>query len=103
MAAGDGDRYLWLATMAFFMAQVIYLLGDVFAAAFQGYQRMEYTFWSIIIAQVLMLVLTLIVVWLDLGLIALFAARIVANGARLAYLWWISRSKASPRRISCRA
>jgi O-antigen/teichoic acid export membrane protein len=93
LAAGDGDGYLWLATMTFFMAQVIYLLGDVFAAAFQGYQRMEHQFWSIIFAQVLMLVLTLIVVWLDLGLIALFGARIVANGARLAYVWWISAHK----------
>ncbi len=93
IAAGDGDSYLWLATMAFFVAQVIYLLGDVFAAAFQGYQRMEHQFWSIIIAQVLMLVLTLLVVWLDLGLIALFGARIVANSARLAYVWWISVHK----------
>ncbi len=93
LAAGDGDRYLWVATMAFFMAQVIYLLGDVFAAAFQGYQRMEHQFWSILIAQVLMLVLTLGVVWLDLGLIALFGARIVANSARLAYVWWISVHK----------
>jgi O-antigen/teichoic acid export membrane protein len=90
VAAGDGERYLWLATMAFFMAQVIYLLGDVFAAAFQGYQRMEHQFWSIVIAQVLMLLLTLGVVWLDLGLIALFGARIVANGARLIYVRWTS-------------
>ncbi len=90
LAAGDSDNYLWLATMTFFMAQVLYLLGDVFAAAFQGYQRMEHQFWSIIIAQVLMLVLTLGVVWLDLGLIALFGARVAANGARLAYVWWIS-------------
>jgi O-antigen/teichoic acid export membrane protein len=93
LAAGDGEGYLWLATMAFFMAQVIYLLGDVFAAAFQGYQRMEHQFWSIIIAQVLMLLLTLGVVWLDLGLIALFGARIVANGARLVYVRWISIHK----------
>lgn len=93
LAARDGDSYLWLATMAFFMAQVIYLLGDVFAAAFQGYQRMEHQFWSIIIAQVLMLALTVAVVWLDLGLVALFGARIVANGARLVYVWWISTYK----------
>jgi O-antigen/teichoic acid export membrane protein len=93
LSAGDGDPYLWLATMTFFMAQVIYLLGDVFAAAFQGYQRMEHQFWSILIAQVLMLALTLGVVWLDLGLIALFGARVVANSARLAYVWWISVHK----------
>ncbi len=93
LAANNGDPYLWLATMAFFLAQVIYLLGDVFAAMFQGYQRMEYPFWSIIVAQVVLLTLTLTVVWLNLGLVALFATRIVANSARLAFLWWISRRK----------
>lgn len=93
LAANNGDPYLWLATMAFFVAQVIYLLGDVFAAMFQGYQRMEYPFWSILIAQVVLLTVTLAVVWLNLGLVALFAARILANGARLAYVWWISRRK----------
>lgn len=93
LASNNGDPYLWLATMAFFLAQVIYLLGDVFAAMFQGYQRMEYPFWSIIVAQVLLLTLTLVVVWLNLGLVALFGARIVANGGRLTYLWWISRRK----------
>jgi O-antigen/teichoic acid export membrane protein len=93
LAANNGDPYLWLATMAFFLAQVIYLLGDVFAAMFQGYQRMEYPFWSIMIAQVLLLLITLAVVWLNLGLVALFGARIVANSGRLAYVWWISRRR----------
>ncbi len=93
IAARNGDSYLWLATMAFFLSQVIYLLGDVFAAAFQGYQRMEHQFWSIILAQVLLLALTLGVVALDLGLLALFVARILANGARLVYVWWISVHK----------
>lgn len=93
LAANNGDPYLWLATMAFFVAQVIYLQGDVLAAMLQGYQRMEYTFWSILIAQILLLTLTLTVVWLNLGLVALFSARILANGGRLAYLWWDSRRK----------
>jgi O-antigen/teichoic acid export membrane protein len=93
LAAGNGDSYLWLATMAFFIAQVIYLMGDVFAAMFQGYQRMEYSFWSILIAQVVLLTTTLSVVWLDLGLLALFLVRIMANGARLIYLWWTSARK----------
>lgn len=93
VAAGNDDSYLWLATMAFFIAQVVYLLGDVFGAMFQGYQRMEYTFWSILIAQVVLLLTTLGVVGLDLGLLALFGVRIVANGARLGYLWWSSVRK----------
>lgn len=93
LAANNGDPYLWLATMAFFVAQVIYLQGDVFAAMLQGYQRMEYTFWSILVAQLLQLTLTLAVVWLNLGLVALFSARVVANSGRLLYLWWSSRRK----------
>ena len=93
MAARDGNQGLWLATMAFFLAQVIYLLGDVFSAAFQGYQRMEYQFWSIIAAQVVMLVATLVVTWFDLGLLALFGARIVANVLRLVYVWWVRVKK----------
>lgn len=93
MAARNGDRFLWLATLTFFLSQVLYLLGDVFAATFQGYQRMEHQFWSILLAQVLMLIFTLLAIWLDLGLIALFAARILANGVRLIYVWWISVHK----------
>ena len=93
LAANNGDPYLWLATMAFFVAQVIYLQGDVFVAMLQGYQRMEYTFWGIIVAQVLLLLLTLAVVWLNLGLVALFSARIFANSGRLLYLWITSRRK----------
>lgn len=93
LAANNGDPYLWLATLAFFIAQVIYLQGDVFAAMFQGYQRMEYTFWSILVAQVLLLTFTLTVVWLHLGLVALFAARILANSGRFFYLWGTSRRK----------
>ena len=93
LAANNGDPYLWLATIAFFVAQVIYLQGDVFAAMFQGYQRMEYTFWSILVAQVLLLTFTLAVVWLNLGLVALFAARIFANSGRFLYLWGTSRRK----------
>ncbi|MER2598829.1 MAG: oligosaccharide flippase family protein [Caldilineales bacterium] len=89
ITARNGDG-LWIATMAFLLSQVIYLLGDVFAAAFQGYQRMEHQFWSLIISQVVMLLATLLAVWLDLGLLALFAARILANSTRLAYVWWIS-------------
>lgn len=93
LSANNGDPYLWLATMAFFVAQVIYLQGDVLVAMLQGYQRMEYTFWGIIVAQVLLLLFTLAVVWLNLGLVALFTARIFANSGRLLYLWGTGRRK----------
>ncbi|MCB9130631.1 MAG: hypothetical protein H6647_06750 [Anaerolineales bacterium] len=42
------------------------------------------------LAQVSLLVLTLLVVWLNWGLVALFGVRLIANGLRLAYLWWCS-------------
>ncbi len=69
------------------------MLGDVFGSVFQGYQRMEYQFWGINLAQVLLIAFTLGAVWLDLGLIGLFVARLLANAARLAYVWWISVNK----------
>ena len=90
LAWQNGDTQVWMAVMVYYVAQVIFLMGDVFGAVFQGYQRMEYQFWGINIAQVSLLVLTLAVVWLDMGLIAIFAVRLVANGLRLGYLWWSS-------------
>ena len=97
MAAQTGDRELWLAVMVYYVAQVVFLMGDVFGAVFQGYQRMEYQFWGINIAQVSLLAVTLLVVWLDWGLVALFAARLVANGLRLAYLWRTSVTRGFAR------
>ncbi|MEZ4769878.1 MAG: oligosaccharide flippase family protein [Caldilineales bacterium] len=90
LAAQTGDPELWLAVMVYYVAQVVFLMGDVFGSVFQGYQRMEFQFWGINIAQVLLLALTLLVVWLGWGLVALFAVRLVANGVRLAFLWWTS-------------
>ena len=90
LAAQTGDRELWLAVMVYYVAQVVFLMGDVFGSVFQGYQRMEYQFWGINIAQVSLLALTLLVVWLNWGLVALFGVRLIANGLRLGYLWWSS-------------
>ena len=90
LAAQTGDRELWLAVMVYYVAQVVFLMGDVFGSVFQGYQRMEYQFWGINIAQISLLALTLLVVWLNWGLVALFGVRLIANGLRLAYLWWTS-------------
>ncbi len=93
IAASSLDPELWWAVMIYFVAQVVFLLGDVFGSVFQGYQRMEYQFWGINLAQVLLIVFTLGAVWLNFGLIGLFAARLLANSARLAYVWWISTHK----------
>ena len=97
MAAQSGDREMWLAVMVYYVAQVVFLMGDVFGSVFQGYQRMEFQFWGINIAQVSLLALTLLVVWLNWGLVALFAVRLVSNGLRLAYLWWSSVSRGYAR------
>lgn len=93
IVAYGGDPELWWAVMVYFVAQVVFLLGDVFGSVFQGYQRMEYQFWGINLAQVLLIIFTLAAVWLDFGLIGLFVARLLANAARLAYVWWISVRK----------
>lgn len=91
--AGSGDRQLWLAIMVYYVAQVLWMLGDVFNAVFHGYQRMEYQFWTLNVNQVLQLGLTLLVVWLNLGLVALFGARLIANAVKLGMVWWISRER----------
>jgi O-antigen/teichoic acid export membrane protein len=93
VAAGSGDRQLWLAIMVYYVAQVLWLLADVFNGVFQGYQRMEYQFWTLNVNQVLQLSLTVLVVWLNLGLVALFGARLIANAAKLVMVWWISRER----------
>ena len=93
IVAGGRDMEVWWAVMVYFVAQVIFLLGDVFGSVFQGYQRMEYQFWGINLAQVLLIAFTLVAVWLNFGLIGLFAARLLANTVRLAYVWWISVHK----------
>ena len=93
IVAGGRDMEVWWAVMVYFVAQVVFLLGDVFGSVFQGYQRMEYQFWGINLAQVLLIAFTLAAVWLNFGLIGLFAARLLANAVRLAYVWWISVHK----------
>lgn len=93
LAAASRDPQLWLATLIYFAAQVLWLLGDVYNGVFHGFQRMEYQFWTLGAHQVLWLVLTLGVVWLDLGLLAVFVARLVANAAKLLWVWQISRRR----------
>lgn len=92
-AWGNGDSQLWWAIMVYLLAQVLFLLGDVFNSVFHGFQRMEYQFWGVNLSQVLLLGLTVAVIWLDWGLVALFGARLVANGIKLVYVWWVSRRR----------
>lgn len=89
-AAGSGDQQLWLAVMVYYISQVLWLLGDVFNGVFHGFQRMEYQFWTLNASQLLLLVFTVGVIWLDLGLIAIFTARLLANAIKLIWVWRIS-------------
>ncbi len=93
IAARSGDPELWLATMVFFVAQALYLLGDVYGSIVQGFQRMEQQFWGITISQIALLVLTVVVMVADAGLVALFGARLVANTIYLLYLWFVTRQR----------
>lgn len=93
VARGAGGQGLWLAIMVYYLSQVVFILSDVFNSVFHGFQRMEYQFWAVTGSQVALLLLTLGVVWLDLGLVALFGARLVANGLKLLFVWWTSRRR----------
>lgn len=99
VAARSGDPELWLAVMVYYVAQVLYLLGDVFGSIFQGYQRMVSQFWGLTLGQVFQLLLTVAVIWLDLGLVALFVARLLANAITLGYQWVIAEHRFAKTRI----
>lgn len=99
LAARSGDRELWLAIMVFYGAQALYLLGDVFGSIFQGFQRMIYQFWGLTIGQAFQLTFTIVVIWLDLGLVALFAARLLANAIALVYQWAMAERRFARTRL----
>lgn len=99
VAARSGDPELWLAIMVYYVAQVLYLLGDVFGSIFQGYQRMVHQFWGLTLGQGFQLVFTAVVIWLDLGLVALFAARLLANAVTLGYQWAVAERRFAKTRI----
>ncbi|MEA3336845.1 MAG: flippase [Chloroflexota bacterium] len=92
-ASSTGDNQLWLAIMVYYIAQTLFLLGDVFNSVFHGFQRMEYQFWGVLLSQAALLVFTVAVVLLDLGLVALFGARLLANGLKLIIVWIISNRR----------
>lgn len=98
-AVSSDDPELWLAILVFGAAQALYLLGDVFGSIFQAHQRMVYQFWGLTLGQVFQLLLTVAVIWLDLGLVALFGARLVANAIALAYQWWVAERRFAPTRM----
>ncbi|MCS6845214.1 MAG: oligosaccharide flippase family protein [Caldilineales bacterium] len=99
-AASSGDPELWLAILVFGAAQALYLLGDVFGSIFQAHQRMVFQFWGLTLGQVFQLLLTVAVIGLDLGLVALFGARLAANAIALAYQWWVAERRFAHTRVA---
>ena len=99
VASNNGDPQLWAAVMVYLVAQLLFLLGDVFVSIFHGYQRMEYQFWPLNLNQVVLLVLTIVAIQLDLGLVALFGARLIANGLNLVIVWWIAERRYAKTRF----
>lgn len=91
--ATGADQELWWAILFFAVAQVFFNLGEVFTAVYRGFQRMQYQAFVIVAGQVLTLVLCLVAIYLDLGLMGLFAARMIANFVRLILAWVISRTR----------
>ena len=88
--ATNADQELWWAIFFFAIAQVFFNLAEVFTAVYRGFQQMQYQAFVIISGQILTVVLCLVAIYLDLGLMGLFAARLVANFVRLVVAWFIS-------------
>lgn len=99
IAGQSGDQELWLAIMVYYAAQTLYLLGDVYSSVFHGFQRMEYQFWGLSISQVFLLLFTVGVIWLNAGLVALFAARLAANAIKVVFVWWFAERRFAKTRF----
>lgn len=99
LAAQNGDQELWLATMVYFLAQALYLMGDVYSSVFHGFQRMEYQFWGLNISQLVLLVVTVLVIQLDMGLVWLFGARLIANAVKVLIVLLISERRFAKTRF----
>jgi len=88
------------AIWVYAISQVIFNLTELFNSVFRAYQRMEYQAAVVTLAQVLILVLTLGAIALNLGLVALFAAALVANVARFVLGWVLTVRHFTPVRVS---
>jgi O-antigen/teichoic acid export membrane protein len=98
--ATGADQELWWAILLFAVGQVFFNLGEVFTAVYRGFQQMQYQAIVIVSGQALTVVLCLVAIYFDLGLVGLFAARLVANFVRLIIAWFISRTRFLAERIS---
>ena len=78
------EREVWLAIQVYCLGQILFTLTETFNSIFRAYQRMEYQVLVMVIAQVLMLGLTVAFIYFHLGLVAIFAAALLANTVKLA-------------------
>jgi len=81
--ASAPDRELWLAIQVYCLGQILFLLGELANSVFRAHQRMEFQLAVVAVAQLLILVLTVLAVYFRLGLLALFVVTLLANGVRL--------------------
>lgn len=84
-------------------SQVVFNLTELFNSVFRAYQRMEYQAAVVTLAQVLILLLTLGAIFLGMGLVAIFAAALVANAARFVLGWWLAARHFARLRFSANA
>ncbi len=98
--ATNADQELWWAILFFAVGQVFFNLAEVFTAVYRGFQRMQYQAFIIIAAQVLTVALCLVAIYFDMGLMGLFAARLIASFLRLVAAWYISRRRFLAERLS---
>jgi O-antigen/teichoic acid export membrane protein len=94
------DPELWWAILLFGVGQAFYVLTEVFNAVFRAYQQMRYQTLTVVSGQILIVVFCLVAIVLNWGLVGLFAARAAANLARLAFGWYLSRTRFIPERLS---
>ncbi|MGQ9567902.1 MAG: flippase [Anaerolineae bacterium] len=78
------------AIWVYAVSQVVFNLTELFNSVFRAYQQMEYQAAVVTLAQVLILVLTLGAIFLNLGLMGVFAATLAANVARFFLGWWLT-------------
>jgi len=77
------DRGTFLAIMVYFASQTLLSVTELRLAIFRAHESMEYQTMVVVIGQSMILVLTLVLVFLDAGLVRLFLGIGIANGVTL--------------------
>lgn len=87
------DPELWWAIVLFGLGQAVFVLAEVFNGVFRAYQQMRYQTYTVVAGQILITGFCVLAILFDWGLVGIFAVRVAANLVRLAYAWYLSRSR----------